>query len=496
MRLRFTDWILGLTFLVVGFAIGYRFLFDFGVTDFSQEWMPATVMWACGHGLFDPTNSPPTLTAFLKMTSPSFDCHELISVEHASHASVAMNSYLYLGLAAAMFWRLLGVSYISLAPLLGILYGAYITGSFVLLRLFFNRWLATVATFALTVSPVAILMLRNMRDFSKAPFIVWALVLLVLAIRERRPRRLLVIAALLGLIVGVGVGFRPDLKLMAFLGAVVLVFGLDRAALNFRSRIAALCIFIGIFGALGLSITANGVGMGYYALQGAAEPFRAFVGVTKPNYDLGYLYFDAYTFAAIGADLRRQDPISWDRHETTISNSNKSYVLSRANAYIIGWMPLFAGDIVTRGLKSAAWIAGYYALSSPTHGAPDPHHHPRTDAHSNLVTFVEPLFRYLSQPWLPYIGLFGFFALVFRTYDRSPREAVCISAIIATLLMPLGIQFSARHFFQYEVIFWLGILSVFSLPFEFTRLRKVYRPLDDGWQYSLFWEGWDMVACC
>ena len=89
-----------------------------------------------------------------------------------------------------------------------------------------------------------------------------------------------------------------------------------------------------------------------------------------------------------------------------------------------------------------------------------------------MANLVEPFFLYLSQPWLPYIGLFGFLALVFRTFDRSPREAVCISAIVTALLMPLGIQFSERHFFQYEVIFWLGILSAVSLPFEFTRLRK------------------------
>jgi hypothetical protein len=472
MLLRYIDWILALAFLVVGFAIGYRLLLDFGVTDFSQEWMPATVMWACGHGLYDPAYSPPALTAFLKMNLPSFDCHELFSVAHADHVSVAMNSYLYLGFAAAICWRLLGVSYTSLAPLLGVLYGAYIIGCFVLLRLFFNRWLATFATVVLSFSPAAILMLRNLRDFSKAPFIIWSLVLLILTVRERHARRLLILAGLTGLVVGIGIGFRPDLKLMALLGAVVLAFGLDRIALNLRSRISALCIFLGFVGTLGLSIAGKGVDAGYYALQGAAEPFREFVGVTKPSYDLGYLYFDAYTFTAIGADLRRQDPISWDLHESTISDSNDSYVLTRANAYVIGWMPLFAGDIVTRGLKSAAWIAGYYALYSPTHAAPDPHHHPRSEAHSNLVNLVEPFFLYLSQTWLPYIGLFGFLALVFRTYDRSPREAVCISAIVAALLMPLGIQFSARHFFQYEVIFWLGILSAISLPFEFTRLRK------------------------
>jgi hypothetical protein len=292
MRWRNMDWIVVLAFLAVGFAIGYHFLFDFGVTDFAQQLMPATVMWACGHGLFDPAYSPPTLTAFLNMNLLNFDCHDLISAEHASHVSV-INQYLYLGYAAAICWRLLGVSYISLAPLLGILYGAYITGCFVLLRLFFNRWLATFASVALLVSPVAVLMLRNMRDFAKAPFIIWALVLVILAVREQRSRPLLIIAGLLGFVVGIGLGFRSDLKLMALLGAVVLAFGLDRAALDLRTRISALGIFVSVLGVLGLSIAAKGAGSGYFTFQGAAEPFRAFIGVTKPSYDLGYLYFDA-----------------------------------------------------------------------------------------------------------------------------------------------------------------------------------------------------------
>jgi len=471
-RWRNIDWILVLAFLAAGFAIGHHFLFDFGVTDFAQQWMPATVMWACGHGLFDPINSPPTLTSFLRMNLLNFNCDDLIAVERADHAGVTMNSYLYLGYTAAAFWRLSGVSYISLAPLLGILYGAYITGCFVLLRLSFNRWLAAFASVALLVSPVAILMLRNMRDFAKAPFIIWVLVLLVLAVRVQRLRPLLIIAGLLGLVVGIGLGFRPDLKLIALLGAGVLAFGLDRAALHLWSRISALGIFVGLVAVLGLPVAAKGVNSGYFALQGAAEPFRAFIGVTKPSYDLGYLYFDSYNFTTITGDLRQKDPVSWDRHEAAISDSTESYVLSRTNAYVTGWMPLFAGDIVTRGLKSVAWIAGYYALYSPTRIVLDPYRHPRTEAHSDLVSLVEPAFHYLSRPWLPCIGLVGFLTLIWRTYHRSPREAICISSVIGVLLMSLSIQFSARHLFQYEVIFWLGMLSLVSLPFEFSELRK------------------------
>jgi len=472
MFLRDVDWILALIFLGAGCAIGYRFLVDFGVTNLDQQWMPAAVMWACGQGLHDPASSPPALTAFLKMELPSFDCRDLISVGAADHTNAVINTQLYLGLAAAVSWRLLGVSYLSLSPLLGVLYGAYVAGCFVLLRLFLSRGLAAFAAAILAVSPIAVTMLRHLRDFSKAPFIIWALVLLILAVREHRSNRLAVIAALAGLVVGVGIGFRADVKLVALVGIVILAFGLNRNALTLRTRFAALSIFATISAALGILGSSRATGMGYYAIQGAAEPFTTFLGVIKPSYDVGYRYFDAYSITTIAADLRPQAPDAWDLHEMRVSDVHESYALTRANAYALSWMPLFIGDSVTRGLKSASWIAGYYALFAPKRIGLDPYHLPVSHAYTSVVRLSEPYFSYLSQPWLPYIGLFGCLALVFRSFSRSPREAACIFFILTILLMAPGIQFSARHVFHYEVIFWLGVLSLLSLAFEFNRLRN------------------------
>src|SRR5262245_49245747 len=332
--------------------------------------MPAAVMWACGYGWVDPASTPPTLVSFLKGTL-NFDCRDLASVGQLDHTSAVINAHLYLGFAVAACWRLLGVSYFSLAPLLGIFYGVYVTGCFVLLRLYIGRWSAVFATAILAISPIAVIMLRNFRDFSKAPFIIWAIILLVLAVREQRPRHLIVIAGIMGLVVGIGMGFRADLRLVALVAIIVLAFGLDRTVLPLRTRLFVLFIFTAVSGVIGLPASTKTPGMGLYALQGMAEPFRAFVGVTKPSYDTGYLYFDAYTLASIAADLRRRDPDAWDLHETKTSDVHESYTMTQANGYVLGWMPLFVGDLVTRGLKSAAWIAGYYALFSPSHTAPD-----------------------------------------------------------------------------------------------------------------------------
>jgi hypothetical protein len=427
--------------------------------------MPAAVMWACGHGLVDPASTPPTLVAFLKMEALNFDCRDLASAGRLDHANVVINANVYLGLAAAVFWRLLGVSYFSLAPLLGIFYGAYVAGCFVLLRLFIGRGPAIFSTAILAISPVAVGMLRNFRDFSKAPFIIWTISLLILAVREQRARRLIVIAGLLGIVVGIGMGFRADLRLVALVAFVVLAFGLDRTANSVRTRLFALFTFSVVAGVIGLPASTKTPGMGLYALQGTAEPFRAFIGVTKPSYDTGYLYFDAYTLASIAADLRRRDPDAWDLHETKTSDVHESYTMTQANGYVLGWMPLFVGDLVTRGIKSAAWIAGYYALFSPSHVASDL-------ASASVVRQAQPYFLYIARPWLPIIGLLGCLSLVFRTFDRSPREAACLSFILIVLLMSPGIQFSVRHLFQYEIVFWLGAFSLFYVLFEFRRLRR------------------------
>ena len=469
---RAIDWGLALVLSGIGCAISYQFLVDFGFTNLRLAWEPATLMWACGYGLVEPAYSPPTLLTFLNMGASDFDCRDLISAGHLDRPSAVVYSHLYLSLAVAVCWRLLGVSYFSLAPLLGIFYGAYVAGCFVLLRLFIGRWLAVFATAVLAVSPIAVIMLRDFRDFCKAPFIIWAIILLILAVREELPKRLFIIAGVMGLTVGIGMGFRADLRLVALLAIIVLAFGLNRTALPLRTRLIALFIFSAVSGVNGLPASAKTPGLGLYALQGAAEPFRKFIGVTKPDYDIGYLYFDSYTITQIAADLRREDPDAWDRHETTTSDVHESYTMTKASAYVLGWMPLFIGDFVTRGLKSAAWIAGYYALFSPSHIAPDPWHHIVTQSSTFIVELVQPYFRYIAQPWLPVIGLLGCLSLVFRTFDRSPREAACLSLILAVLLMSPGIQFSVRHFFQYEIVFWLGALSLLYLPFEFNRLRR------------------------
>ena len=139
-------------------------------------------MWACGHGFGFPAERPETLNDFLFMAARGFDCAALGGTSAGGISRFAW-SHIYLAATVAGLWRLLGVNYAALWPLLAVLHGAYAAGGFVLARLYLPRLPAVAVGLALALSPLAISMLMATRDYAKAPFFVWSLALLVLAIR-------------------------------------------------------------------------------------------------------------------------------------------------------------------------------------------------------------------------------------------------------------------------------------------------------------------------
>jgi hypothetical protein len=71
----------------------------------------------------------------------------------------------------------------AIAPLAVLLGAGYATGGFMLARSFVPRVLAALATLALALSPVAMGQIFALRDFSKGPFLLWTISLIVLAAR-------------------------------------------------------------------------------------------------------------------------------------------------------------------------------------------------------------------------------------------------------------------------------------------------------------------------
>ena len=191
-------------------------------TFFYQTFAPESVMWACGYGLRHPQVVSDDLAAFLLGEVQSFDCANIDASGPLGPVAVFASVQPWISWLAALLWRLLGVNQTALLPLVAVLAGLYAAGCYALSRLFLGRLLAIVAGASLSLSPVATEMAYFLRDYSKAPFFIWAIVFLVMALRPNRRGTSLVFAAFAGCAVGIGYGFRTDIAIIAPIGAVVL----------------------------------------------------------------------------------------------------------------------------------------------------------------------------------------------------------------------------------------------------------------------------------
>ena len=302
--------------LVLGATVGAAFIRSTRDAFFYQQFTPEIVMWACGRGLLNVVDKPAALLDFLFGRQPVFDCGALDLVRHTQAPGFFLKSQLYLDMVVGALWRVFGASYAALWPIFALLHGAYAAGCFALARLFYRLPLALGLGILATLSPVAVGMLFALRDYSKAPFFVWCIVLLLMALRAARPSQAILCGALAGLVVGIGTGFRSDTMMLAPIGALLPLIGSNAALSAWRVRMVTLAAFLGaaIAGASPILGLGGGGGFGTLIMQGATDPFDRFLGVTPGPYSLGWSYSDELTLSAVTAALRPGDP-AWDAHE-------------------------------------------------------------------------------------------------------------------------------------------------------------------------------------
>jgi hypothetical protein len=475
-----TDCGLALIVFLTGAGASAQYMHCVGETFFYQTQMASIVMSACGRGFAQPATLPVPLLDFLFVRSPTFDCAALAAVTDTLPAGPMANDHLYLALVVAALWRWFGVAYHALWPLMALLHGGYAVGGFVLGRLFFGRWTSLLIGIALATSPAAISMLSLLRDYSKAPFIIWSMVLLVLAIRERRALQLIALSIGLGVLVGIGTGFRGDVMIMFPIGVLLIAIG--QRGVPFRIRLTASTVFAvtallaaAPLGGGGISVAH---GDGAHLMQGATEPFRAHLGLSPTSYDFGTSYSDELTLGSIAADLRRIAPLEYDAAESK-PFAGITQAQTRSDSYVVRWLPLFSADLATRALASAIWIAGFPALLAPERREQDPYR-PIYPAQTSLAQFTAALIAVAAQPWMPIIGAMGLITFIWRIFARSQREACCIAIMLCALLVTPSIQFGFRHLFHLEIFFWLGIFSLFAVLFEFSTVRSA-APAYAGW---------------
>ena len=324
------------------------------------KYAPA-VMWACGHGLattrFEPTSEArDTLQGFLRSKEESFDCAVLDgTVTPVPRLNKLQRSMRYMMLSMGFSWRLLGVSWSSLAPLLGLFCGLFTVGVYLLSRLAMGRCFAVAVAVLLTISPDNLLHLHRLRDYPKIPFLILGIALMgYLVVRELRPASRLAIAAAFGLTAGIGLGFRDDILLLLPFSVVAIVFLLPRR-IAWRERGLIFLVVAIVFAVITLPISLNygegGANLWHILLMGVTNTYNPTLAVSTEPYFLAAYSGDfvaddlVYLFASPFHDIAKAElgPIDYELYSRELYLTYLAHfpadILVRAYASVIRVIP-------------------------------------------------------------------------------------------------------------------------------------------------------------
>lgn len=172
------------------------------------------IFFACGHGLVTTdVEKIPGLSEFIYRETDLFDTSVLPAVFPEKKLSApAATTHLYYLYAIGWIWWLLGVSVdavVKYTIVLRVLCAVIIFG---ILRLGLSRIAALTTVLIIFTSPAMLNMDISPRDMGKAPFILGFLLLSAwMALRSHPPKTILLLSSALGLLLGIGFGFRQDI---------------------------------------------------------------------------------------------------------------------------------------------------------------------------------------------------------------------------------------------------------------------------------------------
>lgn len=475
--------------LAIGVALGVTMVLQGQVTFFYQTHMPSALMQACGWGWVSPVTFVSAMWDFLWGQAANFDCASIPADMAYAPMSVSDQRFFYYREITAKLWTWLGISQQSVWPFVGLAHGLYGMLGFVLSRLYFGRVSASLVALLLLSSSGALTMLSLLRDYLKGPFFLAELILLVLIFRARQPTHLLGLALLAGLVVGVGAGFRPDALLLAPFFLAVIAFC---SASSLRVRAASLTIFctcvIGCFAPAIQDVrdeyhpVIRGVN-GVHGTQGLTTPFTANLHLDAPFYDVGHKYSDELIYSTMVGYYSRMpsgpatgsgpyDPL------TSATNAQQQY---SGPAYYLGELQRFPADIMARGFASALRVMRYFRVLDDVQR----HDHPGGIGYGNnypsefvVARWHESIIvRFVNFSHMSELGPVLFLGLLFFVSLRDAKEALFLAAVLGTLMIYPAIQFSYRHFFHLEFIYWFGLFACATLLKDWlTGQRKTWKP--------------------
>jgi len=221
------------------FSYWYAIQFPLNTIGFHQPFMVAAINFGCTESPFswvptegwtrDDEAGAREVKAFLNLQQMAFPCasfprHISSSILNGMEWSNE-EAPIYLSMIYGTIWKIFGVQWQVTYYVISIMGALIFLVIYWCARAFVPSLLAAVAGFSFLCGPIMLANLLDPRDSMKIPFVLaTAAVLVGRATRPRRPGRFVLFACGVGLLIGVGYGFRPDL--LAFLAPAAVVIGI------------------------------------------------------------------------------------------------------------------------------------------------------------------------------------------------------------------------------------------------------------------------------
>jgi hypothetical protein len=408
--------------------------------QFYQSYFEPAVMIACGHGFTRVPARPPALDDFLTLRVTSFSCASLPPDVVPTTSGLYQSAWYYLLWTVGLTWRLFGVSWTSLGPLLGLLFGITIASCYSLFRFAMGRPLALLCTFAMAVSTSHLINLPHLRDYAKAPFVLALIALMAALVHGAASRRrLVIVSAASGAVLGIGYGFRTDLlacippllmSLWAFAPGGLFKYVTWKA----QATAALIAVFVIVGWTPIRQVTGQGGCQWHVTLLGLSSYFDDGLHVMPASYDWGP-YSDLFLYTAVASHA---EPGASNKTGPRYCGTDYDQETAAYLATIARHMP---GDFAMRAVASMVSILD---LPSAWRTAPLPSYDGgfyswRQRRLESLIGWGPLLvvpFLMMAAAWNLRIGLWTLFMLLW--FGALPM-----------------LQFSNRHYFHLEFIGWL-----------------------------------------
>lgn len=440
--------------------------------QFYQIYFEPAVSLACGKGftvhnppilfrnlyqtylLNSPYNEDTPLYRFLSLKQEKLDCSELPTETNLQKDSPQRLWY-YLIASVGFLWKLTGISWATVDYLVSGLFALSIIFIYGIFRLGMGRIVALPFTLLICGSTLHLNFLPTLRDYAKAPFFL--AIFLIMGYLIKTPIKasfLYLISSMLGLILGVGYGFRSDI-LVTFIPIVLLfLFFLPGPIFSdLYKKLISLFILFSVFCIIALPIFTADLNTGScefdHSLQGLMTPFSKELKIgSSPIYEFGHHYNDFLSSALVATHGNNFLNLKLDNYInpniSTFSYCTPNYDLASfsLNRYLIA---LFPADILLRAYAAIKQILYLGFTDWPiTQMNPDNIIH-------NIYKSTRPLFCYLKS-----CGIFLFMTTTFLLFLFQFRVAIFFFLSVIFFASYPAVQFDSRHYFHLEFIsLWL-----------------------------------------